>query len=506
MCGRAFAEGLFRADGGHKLSKGEKQGESFAVVAKRVTMGFGVVLVRRVILPGILVILFASTHITSSPPPETRHAFGRAPVIPSEVAVTAGSLPRPGPAGLVARVEDYSGAGVTTQSFPIFDAGGAVVGEQRWRVVTGTGNCCENYLAVTEEGRLLDFGGDYLYYSDDQGATWKRVRPADPLPNFGEGTVAVAPNGDIIGVAWNPYYGDRVVPFKYEASEETWYYTTTKLHSPFFDRESVAVIPGPFEIAGEEFPYVSVLKGGFPFKSPWYLSVDGLNYFVPSFRFTDQMAEGRVGGPLPIDPEPSFDWLQTQRQTFLTPLGPGRALAGQADLFLDQFGAPWTILREGRLRWTGYDFPSPVPGGGQLHTDSRGWLHYVRIDERLTYRVSRDGGKSWASTEIDLPEGTRSFPSFDSRANGRLGLTAVAVHAQTEEGVTQDLVYRFVARKKIRLSKVYVVGAGDLVTGVGLTSSDPRFDFANVVILPDGRIATSFMDSEHTRPALAIQE
>src|SRR5881397_468712 len=40
-------------------------------------------------------------------------------------------------------------------------------GTTTWRVVQGTGNCCENYLTTTKKGRLLDFGGSFIRYTDD---------------------------------------------------------------------------------------------------------------------------------------------------------------------------------------------------------------------------------------------------------------------------------------------------------------------------------------------------
>ena len=72
-----------------------------------------------------------------------------------------------------------------------------------WRVVDATGNCCENYLTSDHRGRLYDFGGSYVNYTDDRGLTWKSVRPLTPLQN-GEGAIAMAPGGDVVGVQWDP--------------------------------------------------------------------------------------------------------------------------------------------------------------------------------------------------------------------------------------------------------------------------------------------------------------
>ena len=79
----------------------------------------------------------------------------------------------------------------------------------KWRVVEATGNCCENYVTTTREGRLLDFGGTYVNFSDDRGLTWNQVRPLTPLVN-GEGTIVLAPGGDVLGVGWDPYSGDHL--------------------------------------------------------------------------------------------------------------------------------------------------------------------------------------------------------------------------------------------------------------------------------------------------------
>jgi hypothetical protein len=51
------------------------------------------------------------------------------------------------------------------------------VGRTTWRVINDTGNCCENYITTTKTGRLYDFGGTYVNYTDDRGLTWKQVRP-----------------------------------------------------------------------------------------------------------------------------------------------------------------------------------------------------------------------------------------------------------------------------------------------------------------------------------------
>src|SRR4051812_35711301 len=47
-------------------------------------------------------------------------------------------------------------------TYTTVDYGKKKTGTTTWRVVQGTGNCCENYLTSTRQGRLLDFGGSFI--------------------------------------------------------------------------------------------------------------------------------------------------------------------------------------------------------------------------------------------------------------------------------------------------------------------------------------------------------
>lgn len=447
--------------------------------------------------------------LTTPAPRETARVDLRAAPVPdaSDMRAILASG-RSGPTiALEADVTDYT-AMVADEKYPVLDASGEPAGKQRWRVVTGTGNCCENYLSSTSRGRLFDFGGDYLYFSDDEGLTWQRVEPADPLPNFGEGAVAVAPNGDIVGVAWNPYHGDRVVPFKYEAAEETWYYTATKLHQPFFDRESMAALPGPFTFAGETYPYIVLLKGGYPAKDPWLVSLDGLNYFVPTAKFLDQMTAEVRTGFLDFKGTPAHDWLQTTYQTRVTALGKGQALSGLGGYLEDGLSPQWAVL-DSDIKWSAFEFKNRhLPGDGNMLTDSQGRLHYVTATRKATvYMMSDNGGREWVTTKIPHPKGTEGRPDLDFRAHGKLGLTAIAAHIHDKKGNSQDFVYKLSnSGDRLRLLKTYLVGNGELVTGSGVASSAPRFDFSTITFLPDGRVALSFIDGEYRTPVLAIEQ
>jgi hypothetical protein len=100
-------------------------------------------------------------------------------------------------------------------------------------------------------------------YTDDRGLTWKSVRPLEPLVN-GEGAIAMAPGGDVIGVEWDPYSGDHLIAFKYTALTGRWQYKEMPLHQPFYDREWISVLSDLFTIDGQLVPYVTFIKGGVP--------------------------------------------------------------------------------------------------------------------------------------------------------------------------------------------------------------------------------------------------
>ncbi|HEV3473821.1 MAG TPA: hypothetical protein VG602_00395 [Actinomycetota bacterium] len=414
--------------------------------------------------------------------------------------------------GLPATVQPVTFAKHTI-SYPVFSPDGQQIGTTAWRVVRGTGNCCENHLGATKTGRLLDFGGAYLNFSDDKGVTWKRVRPAEPLVGP-EGTVVNAPGGDIVGVTWDPYTGDRVLAFKMDGATGTWEYMYTALHTPFYDREWIAVIPGPHTIAGQTFPYITVMRGGFPSKDVWFYSLDGLHYAVASNKMLAAMLGGTTSRWLPATPDPEADWTQPISEASIAPLNGGGAIAYRVDVLETAVTVEgilpannWWILEPSTLVWkqhrlaTGTQMPR-----GRLVQDSRGWSHLVSVVEgEVTYRLSQDGGQTWSTATASLPPSHR-VEEWDFRANGGLGLTAVAVHAHNDAtDKDQDLVLRFATVCGVpELVETHFVGTGDTNAGRGLGASI-RFDFATTAILPDGTIATSLLDRAHLSPALAVE-
>lgn len=406
------------------------------------------------------------------------------------------SSPNAGPLGYKASVSSLSVV-KESKTYPVRNGSGASLGNATWRVVRGTGNCCENYLGATSTGWLVDMGGTYLNFSTDTGVVWKQVRPIEPLVS-GEGAVVSAPNGDILAMTWDPYSGDHVVTFKYEAAENIWYSNEISLRTPFFDRPWLAVVPGPITVAGTSYPYVSILKGGFPSKGIFYYSLDGLNYLIPSSKEAGRI--NTMSKWLTVTADTAADWYQPHREAHVTPLGSGEALAG---LDFGESGCRWRI-QNSNLEWACYVSPSgsQLPGGDYLR-DSQGRLHHLAISNSLTYRVSADGGLTWSSTVAALPA-SHEVEDWDFKVNGALEVAAVAIHSHNfATGDDQDLVYKFAIGTRPSLERLYFLGLGDQDFSSGL-GANLRFDFDNVVILPDGTIATSFVDSQHLNPSLAI--
>ncbi|MGH2675019.1 MAG: hypothetical protein ACRDH1_06375, partial [Actinomycetota bacterium] len=288
-----------------------------------------------------------------------------------------------------------------------------------WRVIEETGNCCETYLTTTPGGRLLDFGGRYVHYTDDRGLSWRRVEPLVPLLN-GEGAIVAAPGGDVLGVEWDPYSGDHLQFFKFEADTQQWLYTEMPVHQPFYDREWIAVLPGPVTIDGETHEYVSFVKGGVP-KEPWFYSTDGLNYTEITSKDLDRFLSGSsVQGPLPTVPDPDNDWVQPNTNGGMTQLGAGELLASP------DFLAGWSLLDGDAFSWSSYVLPDGTEPEGILQVDSAGAVHnVVTSDDRTSfeYRVSADGGATWKTIAVELPA-NHSINEIDFRANRSAGVAA----------------------------------------------------------------------------------
>lgn len=391
---------------------------------------------------------------------------------------------------LPAQVVDWTPPVPTTvRTFPSTDYSDAQAGPRQgttdWRVVGGTGNAAELWLHVTQDGRLLDLGGRYVNYTDDQGLTWKSVRPTEPLVNA-EGSVIAAPNGDVVAVTWDPYSGDRVITYKYNAAEKTWYYMYQALHTPFWDRPMIDVVPGPFtDRLGTTVPYLTFING-FP-HDPWQYSYDGLNYLEISYRSRDSSTTTPVSSWLDVKPDPIRDYTQNETDSLFFSFAP-----------LDD-GKAWSenlMFSREDMKWHRWTTPEGETLLGSVQIDSRGWLHNVlNMGTGFEYRISTDGGRTWSS--IEVPNAGRPG---DFKANAAAGVAAVwALKGK------KDMVHKIdITGAQPKLIRSYDVGLGDdSRTGTlgtyGVTGGH-RFDFSSIGIFPDGRVAVCFMDSKTVMP------
>ena len=382
-------------------------------------------------------------------------------------------------------------------SFPVVDYGASDgpeddrSGTTTWRLVNRTGNCCENYLTVTRSGRLLDYGGSYINFSDDRGVTWKSVRPVTPLVN-GEGAIVAGPGGDILGVQWDPYSGDRLQSYRFDAVSESWAYMEVPYHEPFYDREWIGVVPGKYLGDGPQ-PYTTYFKGGASGKELWYRSDDGITYAAVTSKAADTKITDPVEGPLPTTPNPELDWVQSNTRMGLTALGDGRALAAP------DLDSTWALLDPETRRWSEFTFPSGAPNG-LYQVDSLGRVHNVDIEgPNVEYSLSADGGLTWRRTSWTLPA-SHTAELVDFRANRQAGTAAVAVRASAKTDV--DLVYTLdITGDDPRLRRRYTIGRGDFNSTAGVLSNT-RMDFQTVAIFRDGRIAASVLDSTTTADSL----
>ncbi len=399
------------------------------------------------------------------------------------------------------------------EAFRTYSADGTELAATPFRVVSNSGNCCENYLTTTPLGQLIDYGGTYIHLSNDDGKTWQRVKPTTPLVN-GEGTVAVAPNGDILGVGWDPYTGDHLQSFKYEAATARWTWAEQPLHTPFYDREWIAIVPGPIDVGGKTYPYVSVLRGGYPSKDIYQISTDGLTYTGLSSKQIDTPLNGTISAALAPVVSAHSDYGQTITDTNIAPLGE-RAIISGPELLT---GLPpanscttKTWLAQADLRWGCYK-PAEGPPVQWHAVDSSARLHATTWSPsgNVAYLTSIDGGRTVQEIDIPLPAGYQVLNDGhrDLKANAAAGFVAITTHAQNmATSASQDFVfvYRYDADSAPVLERFYRIGLGDLKSGVGVSSTAPRFDFSTVAILPDGRIAASFNDSKRRSPAVAVQ-
>jgi len=384
-------------------------------------------------------------------------------------------------------------------TFRTLDAQGRPDGTSTWHWTTGGGNCCEVYVSSTASGRLLEYGGTWPWYSDDAGKSWTRIVPLTPLRS-GEGAIVAGPYGDIFGVGWDPYTGDHLQGLRYTGSRKQWEVAEAPLHSPFFDREWITYVKGPFlDEQGRKVEFITLVRGGTGSKAVHLISTDGLSYTTPSVPRVDlQSAPEPRFFDIKVVKAPAADWWQPNPGALTLPMNAGGVLLFDRDGLPATAHAAW--LNPSTLKW------EPVrlafKPTGPVRQDSRGWLTMATTQgSEILLQVSPNGGRTWKNLTLALPESHPRFETggnfFDIKVNGKLGRAVISTRAINKADHGQDVVWSVDIRSaQPKLLETYAVGRGDLSTIVGvLGSTSNRFDFPSVAMLPDGRIAVSFDDT-----------
>jgi len=306
-----------------------------------------------------------------------------------------------------------------TVKYAVYGPDGKKRKSATWRVTPAGQNCCEVYVAATQAGRLLTFGGSFPFYSDDQGKSWYRVQPVTPLEN-GEGAILAGPGGTAYGVGWDAYSGDHLQGVRYtpNASGGVWEVSELPVHTPFFDRPWLTYIKGGSLL----------ISGGGTGEDPAFLSHDGLSYSEITSMGADETIDSSVvhTPALPVATNPDADWWQGH------PWPGTLALAGGGLYKLDVNDFTSCVISkfdEQADAWRCSDFSAPGFSDGpyccELRQDSRGWLSELKANSdgtALEYRLSTNAGADHVAPPFVDRRYSSAVPSefaFSSEKIGR---------------------------------------------------------------------------------------
>jgi hypothetical protein len=428
-------------------------------------------------------------------------------------AGAAGSGPLPS-SGATPRLVKVA---VRTSSYPVYDARGKRTGSARWRISPAGGNCCETYVSATPNGRVIESGGTYPWYTPDEGKHWYEVTFDIPDQNDngpaiagGEGATVTGPGGDVYGVTWDAYSGDHLQAYRYTAQSNTWQASEVVMKSPFYDRPWLTYAKGPFTLSGAKTAHVLDVTGGGLTKDIDTFSPDGLDYSDPSFSYYDEKQAPVGKFRIPVVRNSDADWWQPHPGTGTLPLSGGGVLrfANSEDLTGSK-ACPVARLMPATSTWQCVTTRGSFVG--VVRQDSRGFLTEVYPSAgygSLVLATSRDGGVHWSYTTLKPPPGAgvklETQTLFDVVANGRLGQAVVSARFDDSAGNGHDMVFRVdSSQPRPRLLKTYLVGKGDLNTANDVTgSAGYRYDYESVAVLRNGHIAVSFDDSTCLQPTV----
>jgi hypothetical protein len=403
---------------------------------------------------------------------------------------------------------------VRVSAFPVYDAHGRRVGRARWRMSTAGGNCCETYVTATPSGRLVESGGTYPWYTDDEGKHWYEVKFDVPDQNDngkavagGEGATVVGPAGVVYGVTWDAYSGDHLQAYTYTPQTNAWKVSEVVVKTPVYDRPWVTLAQGHFTLDGQASKQLLDVDGGTLTKDVVTLSSDGLNYSHASYPTNDEKSYPTTPFRIKVVKNPAADWWQPYPWMSTLPLNQGSMLYFAKST--DSAGKACTVgrLDPATATWRCVALRGNLNGNAVIRQDSRGYLTELTSygPGALQLATSRDGGLHWSHVILRAPKGTGTQLEMDNVAvNGRLGQAVVNARYDKPNGDGQDMVFRVSEKRPTpRLLRTYLVGKGDIVTASGVGNSvGYRFDYPSVAILPDGHIAVSFDDSTCLQPSL----
>jgi hypothetical protein len=315
----------------------------------------------------------------------------------------------------------------------------------------------------------------------------------------------VGPDGAVYGVTWDAYSGDHLQAYRFDPQKNAWSVSEVLLKTPFYDRPWLTYAKGPFMLGGQKTSRLLDVTGGTVTKDVDTLSADGLDYSTPSYIPGDEQQQTATPTfRIPVVREPAADWWQPHPGAHSLPLT-GGGLLHFANPEQSQT-CPVARLEPTSSTWQCVRLVGAVRG--IVRQDSRGYLTevYPNGTTSLTLATSRDGGMHWSTVTLRPPAGvarTLETPDLvDVVANGALGQAVVSSRWDDAAHHGHDLVFRVdTSRAKPRLDRTYLVGKGDVETGNDVTSlTMPRFDYESVALLPDGKIAVTFVDSTCLQP------
>ena len=364
------------------------------------------------------------------------------------------------------------------------------------------GNGAEHYLATTSKGWIMNLGGEYPTWSEDRGKTWQDYRPiTEPVDGLGEGAIIETPDGNVVANSWYPYTGDKLYSYFLDTNSHQWTWAPNRPLAVFYDRSWQAVVPGPITAFEGTTPWASLIVSNFWSSSDvgYIVSQDGVAYTAwehPS------RAQGSVSFDLDFEPGIMWDFLTPHREMDATPIPTGGLLMP------NHFGPGESAYLDTNLIWRVYTPPSgvsiPAP---HLVIDSTGALHSVgRNGNILTYHMSVDGGRSWASR--DFTWGENQIDEWEFQADGAHELAVVNMRVEVQEdgeSVDKDIIFHIRDYKEsLEPDTITLIGQGDADATSGL-GNDFRFDFASLGILPDGGVVVAFQDSTDIDPLFAVE-